>query len=141
MSRGSQESLNSPTTPNMSDSIQAFVIALLAKPPGPPHSVQLEIDTEDGVVAMFEVLITVMTSILKAWYAPPIHIGSIAEEDVGRLVAYFASFSIQLDLDVREEPRVYRIDNRAYQYKTRLEDMLFQMSGEGKLYTVRFRSI
>jgi hypothetical protein len=125
----------------MDPSIQSFVTMLLAKPPGPPHSLQLEIDTDGDVVALFEVLITIMTSILRTWYAPPIHIASISHEDVGRLVAYFASFSIQFDLDVREEPRVYRIDNRAYQYKQRLEDMTFQMSAEGRLYTVRFRGL
>jgi hypothetical protein len=123
----------------MADSIQSFVTTLLSKPPGPPHSLQLEVDTDGDVAALFEVLITIMTSILKTWYAPPIHIASISHEDVGRLVAYFASFSIQFDLDVREEPRVYRIDNRAYLDKQRLEDMHFQMSGAGQLYTVRFR--
>ena len=56
-------------------------------------------------------------------------------------MAYFASFGIQFGLDVREEPRVYRINNRAYETKTRLEDMHFQMASKGQLYTVRFKAL
>lgn len=123
----------------MASEIQTFVQTLLASPPAAPNSLQLEVETED-TAGLFEVLLMIMTGILKAWYPPPIHIGMIAHEDVGRLVAYFASFGIHFDLDVREEPRVYRIDNRAYEHKSHLEDMKFQMASEGKLYTVTFRA-
>lgn len=123
----------------MSAEIQSFIQTLLATPPAAPNSLQLEVETEDAA-GLFEVLLMIMTGIMKAWYPPPIHIGMIAHEDVARLVAYFASFGIRFELDVRDEPRVYRIDNRAYEHKSRLEDMHFQMVSQGKLYTVRFRA-
>ena len=122
----------------MSSEIHAFTRTLLAAPPAAPNSLQLEVETEDAA-GLFEVLLIIMTDILKAWYPPPIHIANIAHEDVGRLVAYFASFGIQFELDVREEPRVYRINNRAYEHQTRLEDMHFQMASKGQMYTVRFK--
>jgi hypothetical protein len=122
----------------MADAIESFVKTLLSRPPAAPGSLQLEVETEDAA-GLFEVLLIVMTKILKAWYPPPITIANISQEDVGRLVGYFASFGIQFELDVRPEPRVFRIDNRAYERKNRLEDMQFQMASGGNVYTVRFK--
>jgi len=118
--------------------IRTFVNTLLESPPGKPHSVQLDIDTDGDVPALFEVQLMIMTEILTRWYAPPITIHAISEEDLARLIAYFASFGIRFQLTVEPEPRVLAIRNRAYIQQSRLEDMKFQMAHNNQLYTVRF---
>jgi len=121
----------------MSDTVDAFVDKLLQTSAGAPYSVQLEIDTED-THGMFEVLLLIMTQILKKWYPPPITIGLVSDEDFLRLTEYFASFGMKIKLDVREVPRVLRLNNRDYLEQSRLEEMKFQMVHLDKLYTVNF---
>jgi hypothetical protein len=121
----------------MSDTVDAFVDKLLQTSAGAPYSVQLEIDTED-THGMFEVLLLIMTQILKKWYPPPITIGLVSDEDFLRLTEYFASFGMKIKLDVREVPRVLRLNNRDYLEQSRLEEMKFQMVHVDKLYTVNF---
>jgi hypothetical protein len=120
-----------------SGSIQSFVHELLRAPPGAPHSVQLEMDTGD-VHGMFEALLIIMTEVLKAWYPPPISLGTISGERLLSLIAYFASFGINFNLLEEDIPRVLRINNKTYTQESRLENMKFQMSHGNKLYTVRF---
>jgi hypothetical protein len=119
-------------------SLESFIESLLATEPGTPNSVQLEVDTDGDPQALFEVMLTIMTSILKKWYEPPITIGRVSERDLVRLVAYFASFGIRFKLEVEDLPRVVRINNRQYLQQSRLEAMKFQMSDAQKLYTVQF---
>ena len=125
----------------MSAEIVTFVDKLLETPPGKPHSVQLEIDTEGDMPAFFEVLLIIMTNILKRWYAPPISISNVSQEDLGRLVAYFASFGIEFNLSIEPVPRVLAIRNKAYIQESLLKDMKFQVSHNDQLYTVRFSMI
>jgi hypothetical protein len=125
----------------MSAEIKEFVKKLLSQKPSQPNSIQLEIDTDDDVPGLFEVLLTIMTEILKSWYPPPITIGLISEEDLIRLIDYFASFGILFDLDIKPELQARVLSNRDYLEKSRLEDMTFQMSHENKRYTVRFSNI
>ena len=122
----------------MSDTISAFVNALTAEAPGHPHSVQLEVDTDGDLHALYEVLLMTMTEILKKWYEPPITISRVQPRDLERLQAYFASFGFKLNLDVGEVPRVLHINNRDYLRKSRLEDMKFSVADAGALYTVHF---
>jgi len=122
-------------------SVAEFVEKLLLTEPGAPHSVQLEIDTDGDTQALFEVLLMAMTEILKHWYSPPISIGVISPENLARLIGYFASFGIKFALDLDENPRVIAINNREYLGQSRLEQMRFQMSHQGKLYTVRFSNL
>jgi hypothetical protein len=122
----------------MSD-VQSFVQRLLASAPHAPKSVHLEFDVEGDVAALFEVLLLILTTILKTWYKPPIHIGRIKPQDMEKLAAYFASFGIEVQLDTEEIPMVLRIDNKAYERQSRLETMTFQMTDETNLYTIRFR--
>jgi len=125
----------------MSSEILTFVNKLLETPPGKPHSVQLEIDTAGDVPAFFEVMLMIMTEILKRWYSPPISISIVSQEDLARLVAYFASFSVDFKLTVEPEPRILAIRNRAYIQQSRLEDMKFQVAHKDHLYTVRFSTL
>lgn len=121
-----------------STDLNSFVNQLLVTPPGPPNSIRWNITTDDGDVGLFEALLTVMTTMMRTWYAPPIDLGRVIERDVVRLKQYFASFGVQFMLDIAEEPRVLRINNREYEYKTNLRDMKFQLVSGGKLFTVRF---
>jgi hypothetical protein len=121
----------------MSDTVDAFVDKLLQTSAGAPYSVQLEIDTED-THGMFEVLLLIMTQILKKWYPPPITIGLVSDEDFLRLTEYFASFGMKITLNVKEVPRILRLNNRDYLEQSRLEEMKFQMVHLDKLYTVNF---
>ena len=125
----------------MADAIPTFVQKLLKARPGPPNSIELEIDTDGDVHGLFEVLLMIMTEILKAWYPPPITIGQISEEDLIRLIDYFASFGIQFELEVLPEQKARVVSNRDYLQKSRLKDMTFQMSHNGNRYTVRFSNI
>lgn len=118
--------------------IQAFVTRLLSQPPCNPGSIQLEIDTDGDIAGFYEVLLTIMTGLLKAWYAPPISISRLSEEDLVKMTAYFASFGVQFDFKDERLPPVLRINNREYETKHRLEDMKFQVTGGDRLYTVRF---
>lgn len=118
--------------------VSAFVQKLLREPPGSPHSIQLEIDVDGDLVALFEVLLMIMTGILRTWYEPPIQLTRIREEDMTRLVRYFASFGMLVDIQREEAPLVLRINNKAYETKRRLEDMTYQMTADGELLTVRF---
>ncbi len=122
----------------MSNSVHEFVQSLTRDPPGAPHSVQLEVDTDGDLHALYEVLLMTMTEILKQWYAPPISISRVSPTDNERLQAYFASFGFKLNLAVREVPRVLHINNRDYLQKSRLEDMKFSVADAGTLYTVWF---
>jgi hypothetical protein len=126
---------------NGNEEIVEFVTELLKKPPGPPNSVQFEIDTDGDVQALFEVLLITMTEILKTWYPPPITIALISDEDVARLKAYFASFSLKFHFNVEDWTEELRIDNKMYLQKSKLEDMRFRVVGGEKLYTVRFSSL
>ena len=122
----------------MSD-IESFVQRLLSTSPQAPKSLHLEFDVEGDVAALFEVLLLILTSIMKTWYRPPIHVGRIRPQDMEKLTAYFASFGIQVSLTTEEIPMVLRIDNKAYERQNRLENMIFQMTDESQLYTIRFR--
>jgi len=121
-----------------SSDVTRFVESLLASAPGASRSVQLEMDTGGDVQGTFEVLLLIMTEILKRWYAPPISVSNIADEDLLRLIGYFASFGIKFNLDVRGVPRVLHLNNREYLQKSRLEDMKFQVVNGEQLYTVTF---
>jgi hypothetical protein len=122
----------------MSADVVRFVNELLETEPGERDSVQLFIDTEGDECAKFEVMLLIMTEILKRWYPPPITISAIDELNRARLVGYFASFGISFHLDVRPVPAVLRINNRDYLQKSRLSDMKFQIVADGQLYTVTF---
>ncbi len=122
----------------MSTEITQFGARLLESEPGAPKSVQLVVDTDGDEQAMFEVQLLIMTEILKRWYRPPIKISSIQERDLGKLVAYFGSFGILFSLTIEPTPLVLRINNRDYLQQSRLQDMKFQMTDAGQLYTVRF---
>lgn len=122
----------------MSSAVTDFVNALTAEAPGTPYSVQLEVDTDGDLHALYEVLLMTMTEILKKWYAPPITISRVQPRDLEKLLAYFASFGFKLNLDVRESPRVLHINNRDYLQKSRLEDMKFSVADGSQLYTVWF---
>lgn len=125
----------------MSSDIVRFVDSLVATLPGLPRSIQLDIDVGGDTCAMFEVLLLIMTDILKRWYAPPITIGSITDEDLLRLIQYFASFGIRFGLEVQDVPQVLSIRNQEYLTQTRLDRMKFQMTHANKLYTVRFSNL
>lgn len=126
---------------NGKEEIIEFVEELLKRPPGEPNSIQFEIDTDGDVHALFEVLLIIMTEILKSWYPPPITIALISDEDLARLVGYFASFGISFDFKVEDEPPVLHINNKEYERKNRLEEMRFRVAAGGKLYTVRFSNL
>lgn len=118
--------------------IEGFIHALLEKEPGAPHSVELEMDVNGDPVALFEALLTAFITILKKWYRPPIDLGVIAEADIRKCAAYFASFGIQLNITIEDLPRVLRINNKEYETKSRLQDMIFRMSSTAKLYSLNF---
>jgi hypothetical protein len=118
--------------------LQDFITTLLAEAPKAPGSIQLEVDTGGDVPALFEVLLTIMTESLKSWYAPPIQLASLLPADHAKLVAYFASFGYLFKLDIADIPAVFRPRNREYVTHSRLPDMKFQMTNEGKLYTASF---
>lgn len=122
----------------MSNEIKNFVDVLTTTAPGAPHSVQLEVDVDGDIHALYEVLLMTMTEILKKWHAPPITISNVSPSDLERLQAYFASFGFKLDLIITEVPRVLHINNRDYLHKSRLEDMKFSVADNGMLYTVGF---
>ena len=125
-------------TEKMSNTVKNFVDGLTADAPGAPHSVQLEVDTDDDIHALYEVLLMTMTEILKKWYAPPITISRVSASDLERLQAYFASFGYKLNLTITETPRVLHINNRDYLQKSRLSDMKFSVVDDGQLYSVGF---
>jgi hypothetical protein len=118
--------------------IQAFVDRLLSGPPGPRNSIQMEVDTDGDIVGLFEVFLTIMTSLLKAWYPTPISFSRVRDNDWDKLREYFASFGIRFHLSKEEIPQVLRINNRAYETKQQLEEMQFQLTAEDTLFTVRF---
>ncbi len=125
----------------MSDDVNRFVDRLVAREPGEPGSIQLEIDTDGDASALFEVLLLIMTELLKKWYEPPISIGRISVQNLQRLIAYFKSFNINFDLTEEPLPPVQVFSNRDYLYESELSAMKFQMAYADKLYTVRFSNI
>ncbi len=121
----------------MSD-VQSFIRTLLSTEPKPPHSIQLEIDTDGDPAGLFEVLLTVMIGVLGNWYTSPINLATISAEHTQKLFDYFASFGVQIEIDVRDPPSMLRIDNKSYINKQNLEEMTFQMVCDSKLFTVRY---
>ena len=118
--------------------IRAFVDRLLSGQPGPRNSIQMEVDTDGDIVGLFEVFLTIMTSLLKTWYPAPISFSRVEDTDWDKIRDYFASFGVRFHLFREEIPQVLRIDNRAYETKQQLEEMKFQMTAEDTLFTVRF---
>jgi hypothetical protein len=118
---------------------QGFVKKLLATSPGAPHSIQLEVDVDGDIVALFEVLLSIMTGIIKAYYDPPIAMSKITDEHMDMIRSYFASFGMKFILDVEDIPAVLRINNHEYETKRKLEHMKFQMTDGPNLYTIRFQ--
>lgn len=131
----------SPSKNKEMSEIKDFVKKLLSQPPSSPKTIDLEIDTDGDIHGLFEALLTIMTEILKHWYAPPITIGNISEEDLLRIIDYFASFGFKFNLEIKPELQARVLSNRDYLQKSRLEDMTFQMSHQGNRYTVRFSSL
>jgi hypothetical protein len=125
----------------MSTEVTRFVNSLLSSPPSAPHSVQLEVDVDGDISALFEVLLLTMTEMLKHWYEPPITISKISDERHERMIDYFASFGIRFQLETSRVPAVLSINNREYLQQSRLEQMKFQITHEDKLYTVRFSNL
>jgi len=119
-------------------SVETFLESLIAEEPKAPHSIQLEVDTGGDVPALFEVLLTVMTGILRSWYQPPINLSRLEPTDHAKLVAYFASFGYGFHLDITDIPMVFQSRNRDYLQQRRLTDMKFQMTNSDQLYTVHF---
>jgi hypothetical protein len=122
----------------MADDIHRFVERLVSKEPGAPNSIQLEVDTDGDSAALFEVLLLIMTELLKKWYEPPISVGRIQPSDLQRLKMYFLSFGIRFDLSEEPLPPVCMLRNRDYLEESELRAMKFQIIYEDKLYTVRF---
>jgi hypothetical protein len=122
----------------MADDIHRFVERLVSKEPGAPNSIQLEVDTDGDAAALFEVLLLIMTELLKKWYEPPISVGRIQPSDLQRLKMYFLSFGIHFDLAEEPLPPVCMLRNRDYLQESELRAMKFQITYEDKLYTVRF---
>jgi hypothetical protein len=125
----------------MEDQVARFVDTLLSKSPGAPNTVSLVIDTGGDQAALFEVLLTVLTRILRVWYAPPISFRAISGMYKQRLTDYYASFGYTLYIAEERIPAgapVPRIDNSAYVNAGRLEDMVFQTLDRDTLYTVMF---
>jgi hypothetical protein len=119
-------------------SVQEFIQTLIAEDPKPAYSIHLEVDTGGDTSALFEVLLTVMTGILRNWYQPPINLSLLEPADHAKLVAYFASFGYGFHLEITETPMVFQSRNRDYLQQTRLADMKFQMTNLDQLYTVHF---
>jgi len=117
---------------------QEFARTLFSTDPKPPHSVQLEFDTGGDIPALFEVLLLIFTEGLKTIYPPPIHMSAISEESIVKCMSYFASFGMKLQIEKTEIPPVLHIKNNRYLKQKNLEDMTFQVSEAGFLYTVRF---
>lgn len=122
----------------MAAEIISFVRRLVSMPPGAPHSLHLEVDVDGDPVALFEVLLLIMTNILKTWYTPPIQMGQISQSHTELLIAYFASFGISIHIQKEELPRILHINNKAYEHMTQLQNMTFQMADSSYLYSVRF---
>ena len=123
----------------MSSEVTQFVDSLMATKPGAPHSIQLEMDTDEDICAAFEIMLLIMTDILKRWFSPPILISRISDEKHALLIDYFASFGIGFHLDAQESGGY--INNREYLQQSRLDQMKFQLSHENKVYTVRFSNL
>jgi hypothetical protein len=118
---------------------QDFARTLFSSEPSSPHSVNLEFDTGGDIPALFEVLLLIFTEGLKTMYAPPIHISQVTDDSVQKVMRYFASFGINLTIEKTDLPPVLHIRNDRYLKQQTLEQMTFQVSEAGFLYTVRFR--
>ena len=118
---------------------QEFARTLFSTDPKPPHSVQLEFDTDGDAPAMFEVLLLIFTEGLKTLYAPPIKISNVTEESFVKIMSHFASFGIELTVEKTDVPPVLHIQNKQYIHQRNIQDMKFQVAEEGFLYTVRFK--
>ena len=125
----------------MSAEISEFVTQLLSHEPGAPNSVQLVVDTDGDLQALFEVLLMTMTEMMKKWYTPPIKISRVSPRDLDRMQQYFGSFGYLIQLEVTAVPPVLHVNNREYLQKSRLEEMRFRMTDEGRLYTVHFSKL
>lgn len=121
--------------------IHQFVTSLISTDPKPAHSVQLEIDVDGDIHALFEVLLLIMTDMLKRWYTPPITIGRISETNLEKMTGYYASFGYKFNLMVEDIAYNTRINNREYLAESRLESMTFKMAHEGKVYAVSFSNL
>ena len=119
-------------------SVETFLESLIAEEPKAPHTIQLEVDTGGDVPALFEVLLTVMTGILRTWYQPPINLSRLEPTDHAKLVAYFASFGYGFHLEITEVPMVFQSRNRDYLQQRQLSEMKIQMTNRAQLYTVYF---
>jgi len=118
---------------------QEFARTLFSSDPKVPHTVHLEFDTDGDAPALFEVLLLIFTEGLKTMYAPPIHISQVTDISIQKVMHYFASFGIELTVEKTDIPSVLHIRNDRYLQQQNIQDMSFQVSEAGFLYTVRFK--
>lgn len=118
--------------------VDTFLQRLIATPPKAIGALDLEVDAEGDPVALFEVFMTLFIGILKNNYKPPIDLSYISETHIHECGQYFASFGVQLNITIEQEPLVVHINNKEYETKSELKDMRFRMTGGGKLYTLQF---
>jgi hypothetical protein len=124
-----------------SGSPKDFAFRLFSEEPQEPNSVNLYIDTEGDVCALFEVLLTIFTEGLKLWYKPPIVISNIKPEDFLRLQKYFNSFGYNINLEVSEMNQYVKINNKSYNNESELHKMKFQMVEGSVVFTVTFSKL
>jgi len=125
------------------DDVHKFASEILQSEPKPPNSISLYIDTGGDDAATFEVLLTIMTDLIKEWYKPPVSLQIVSPENRDKLIAYFASFGYEFDLNIKTIRRNAppTINNKSYENENQLENMKFQIIDNEKLYTVKFKKL
>lgn len=118
-------------------SLNRFCDQLYSAAPGTPGSVNLEIGC-DFPSEMFEALLLICVNGLRRWYSVPIDPSRLSVERLQDLVAYFASFNVVLSITAKDEPIIYRIDNKSYLEETEFKNMRFQIAASGKVWTIQF---
>ena len=122
------------------DSVKQFTDELFSVEPRNPGSVNLDFDVESPS-ELFEVLLLITTNGLKLWHGDDdskVDISYISEETIVKLQKHFMSFNIAFNIDIKDEPGVYMIDNKSFMDCSKLEDMTFTIASNKKLYIIHF---
>ena len=118
-----------------------FVKQVFLEDPKPPHSINIQLDTDDaGAESAAEFLVIVFTKAMAGLWGEGtdqmLHLGSIQPAHLELMERYFASFGFRIFLDVEEnQPKT---PTRFVKCGEQLCDVVLHKWAEGKLYRLFF---
>ena len=121
--------------------IMQFVEQVFSQPPKPPHSFNIQLDTDGtGSETAAEFLVIVFTKAMAGLWGEgsgqQMHLGSVQPAHLELMEKYFASFGFRIYLDIEEDQPFE--PPRFITCGPQLRDVVLHKWADGKLYRLFF---